>query len=63
MKCQWWIASLVLLLAGCQQDSGLDLVERDMRLQEDRIYQLQDWIREYQEMLESCRRENQALKR
>lgn len=47
---------------GCQSGGNLDLVERELRIQEDRIYQLEDYIEEYQAMLESCRRENDALK-
>lgn len=60
------ILSLVmvgLLLAGCNNAGQRELVERELRLQEDRIYKLQDYIHQYQDLLESCRRENEALKR
>lgn len=53
-----------LLLTGChQQAARRALVERELRHQEDRIYQLQDYIRQYQDLLASCRRENLTLKR
>lgn len=53
----------VVGLVGCQHGGGNELVERELRLQEDRIYELQDYIKEYQAKLESCRREIEALRR
>jgi len=55
------LAVLPLFLAGCKSDPQMDLVERELRLQEDRIYELQDYIEQYQRMLEACEHEKQAL--
>lgn len=53
-----------LLLTGCNQaGQRRELVERELRLQEDRIFKLQAYIHEYQDLLDSCRRENDSLKR
>jgi len=52
-----------LSLAGCRTDPNIVLLERELRLQEDRIYQLEDCVDEYEEMLESCRRELATLRR
>ena len=54
-----WLAVLGI---GCHSQPGMELMERDLRLQEDHIYQLQDHLAEQQAMLDSCRRENAALR-
>lgn len=61
---RWLIAAalLFLLAGGCHHGGNLDLMERELRHHEDRIYQLQDYIGQYQDMLDSCRRENASLK-
>ncbi len=60
---QIFLLSGLLLFCGCGKAAQQQLVERELRQQEDRIYQLQDYIHQYQAMLESCRRENLSLKR
>jgi hypothetical protein len=62
----WFItAALLGALSGCHRGgaSGSDLVIRDLRLQEDRIFELESYIHKYQAMLESCHRENESLKK
>ena len=66
---RWWpvvaVAVAVSLgtVIGCRSASSTDLVEREMRNQEDQIYALQDYVSEYQQLLCEYRRENEALKR
>src|SRR5262245_23395028 len=53
------VATLVLLcglLLGCQSTGRKDLMTRDLRLQEDRIYELEDMVEQLECELESCRR-------
>jgi hypothetical protein len=50
------------LLAGCQSTSQSDLIAREMRMQEDKIYALQDYLSEYQQLLCQYRQENEALR-
>lgn len=61
LKC----AALLLLFAplGCRSQGELDLAERDMRLQENRIYKLQEYVQQYQQMLEDCQMENESLRK
>jgi len=69
VRCQmkpWPVSVLLagcLALAGCRTDPNIVLLERELRLQEDRIYQLEDCVDEYEQMLESCRRELATLRR
>jgi len=48
---------------GCRTNQNLVLLERELRLQEDKIYELEDCLEDHQMALESCRRENAALRR
>ena len=54
---------LAILLAGCRSDPNRELLERELRLQEDKIYQLQGHVNDMAASLEACRRENELLKR
>lgn len=56
-------AWLVVLLTGCHGGAQTDVVEREMRWQEDQIYAMEDYISEYQQLLCQYRAENSALKR
>ncbi len=57
-------AALVLpLLAGCQSNVQQDLVAREMRMQEDQIYAMEDYLAQYQELICKYRAENAALRR
>ncbi len=51
-----------LALAGCRSDPNTALLERELRLQEDKIYALQDRVEDCQAELLSARRENTALR-
>jgi hypothetical protein len=49
--------SLLVAALGCRstQDNQIDLLERELRVQEDYIYELEDYIVEYSEKLRDCR--------
>jgi hypothetical protein len=51
----------LLLLAGCQS-GNTELLERELRLQEDKIYQLQFELEDCCKSLEDCGQENAALR-
>jgi len=60
------IYSLILLLTllpGCQGGAQSDVVERELRWQEDQLYAMEDYLMEYQSKLRRSRAENVALKR
>jgi hypothetical protein len=52
-----------LLLAGCRSDVSQQLLERELRMQEDQIYQLQDSLQEKCSRLEMASRENSSLRK
>jgi hypothetical protein len=54
---------LALVLAGCQSGGQSDLVTRELRMQEDQIYAMEDYLAQYQQLLCEVRAENAALKR
>lgn len=58
-------AACCLLLSGCQNGRQLqaDLYQRELRLQEDEIYRLEDYVEEYQAIVCSQREEISRLKR
>jgi hypothetical protein len=53
----------IVLLAGCKSGVERDVVQREMRQQEDQIYALEDYLSEYQQLLCNARSENAMLKR
>jgi hypothetical protein len=56
--------ALLFVIAGCRHaDVNRELVERELRLQEDELYRLHDEIAERERLLETARRENAALER
>lgn len=57
------VAIIALLAAGCKSNGNQELLERDLRTQEDQIYQLQDQLADTQRQLEDCRREKSDLKK
>jgi outer membrane murein-binding lipoprotein Lpp len=60
------LAILVLAcaaLAGCRSAGRKDLLTRDLRLEEDRIYELEDMLDQTESELESAQRENEALRK
>lgn len=54
---------VALALVGCQSGGQSDLVTRELRMQEDQIYAMEDYLAEYQQLLCQVRAENAALKR
>ncbi len=58
-----WLIASCLLAVGCQGNVQTDVMQRELRHHEDRIYELEDYVDQYQALLDSCRRENRALKR
>jgi hypothetical protein len=56
------LGSLLAALSGCQSGGNTELLERQLRIQEDRIYQLEDELERHCKMLQACRKENQTLK-
>ncbi len=53
----------VLALAACRSDPNRELIERELRMQEDEIYRLEDELQEHCDLLEACRREKEDLER
>lgn len=51
------LAGQLLLSAGCRtaRDNQIDILERELRSQEDYIYELEDYVLEYSEKLRQCR--------
>ena len=65
MKC--WQGCLILPFlvvgtVGCKTPGSTEALQRELRYQEDMIYQLQDYIRTYKCYLEECRQENEACR-
>ena len=62
---QGLLALLVLIIwtTGCKTPRGTEALERELRYQEDMIYQLQDYIRTYKCYLEECRQENESCRK
>jgi hypothetical protein len=56
------LLSAIALAAGCQSGVERDVVQREMRQQEDQIYALEDYLSEYQQLLCDARSENEQLK-
>lgn len=56
-------ASLLLALsAGCRSSGEIEILERELRLQEDQIYQLEDELQGTKSQLEATQRENDTLR-
>lgn len=57
------LASAMLVLAGCKTDLNQQLLERELRMQEDQIYHLQDQLQSKSSRLERTAGENASLRR
>ncbi|MFM9196312.1 MAG: hypothetical protein ACKOWG_11335 [Planctomycetia bacterium] len=57
------VAALFAPLLGCKSDLSQQLLERELRMQEDQIYQLQDELQNASHQLDRTARENTSLKR
>jgi hypothetical protein len=60
--CRCWLAAAALVAAGCKSDLNQQLLERELRYQEDQIYQLQDELAERCARLEHVAGENTSLR-
>lgn len=61
---RWLFVALAgFALVGCHGGVETDVLERELRLQEDRIFALQDKIDEYRAMLDSCQRDHPPRRR
>lgn len=60
----WFVPLCVGLLglAGCRTDPNIALLERDLRHQEDAIYELEDMLEAHRAALDDCREENAQLR-
>jgi hypothetical protein len=56
-------AGALLALAGCKTDLNQQLLERELRMQEDQIYHLQDQLQSRSARLERTAGENESLRR
>lgn len=56
-------AGVLLMLAGCKTDLNQQLLERELRMQEDQIYHLQDQLLSKNTRLERTTGENASLRR
>ena len=54
---------VMMLVAGCQSNVQHDLIAREMRMQEDQIYAMEDYLGQYQQLICKYRAENAALRR
>ncbi len=63
MNAWYFVAAVLLALAatGCRSNISQELLEQELRMQEDKIYELQGQVEEYEAQLDSCRRENHTL--
>ncbi|MFZ5829330.1 MAG: hypothetical protein ACOY3P_04545 [Planctomycetota bacterium] len=57
------LAGLAVALTSCRTDPNISLLERELRLQEDQIYELRECIADYEAQLDSCQRENAYLRK
>ena len=57
------VAICCAVAPGCKSNGNSELLERELRCQEDRIYKLEDELDEMCYALESSRRENESLKK
>ena len=58
-----WVVLCPSLLAGCQSGAQQDLIARELRLQEDQLYAMEDYLTQYQQLVCKYRSENAALRR
>jgi hypothetical protein len=57
------LVGALLFMSGCQSGAQSDLVARELRMQEDKIYEQQDFLAQYQQLICKYRAENNTLKR
>jgi hypothetical protein len=52
-----------ILVAGCQSNAQYDQAARELRMQEDELYAMEEYLAQYQQLVCKYRTENSALKR
>lgn len=57
------LALAALAAPGCKSNGNQELLERELRLKDDSIYELQSQLDDDEQRLEACQRENCALKK
>lgn len=57
------VLALALGIAGCQSGGQHDVVVRELRMQEDQLYALENYLTQYQQLVRKYRSENTALRR
>ncbi len=57
------LALAALAAPGCKSNGNQELLERELRLKDDAIYELQSQLDDDEQRLEACQRENCALKK
>ncbi len=63
MRCGCAVAVALLACLGCKSDLSQQLLERELRMQEDQIYQLQDELQDASARLSRAAGENTSLKK
>jgi len=58
----WLLLGGLLCALGCKSGGNRELLERELRYQEDRIYQLESCLDDYRQQLEGMRNENEELR-
>jgi hypothetical protein len=51
------------VIAGCRSGAQQDLVARELRMQEDKLYAMEDYLAQYQQLVCQYRTENASLRR
>jgi hypothetical protein len=57
------LALCPLVLTGCRSNAQHDLVARELRMQEDQLYAMEDYLSQYQQLVCKYRSENAQLRR
>lgn len=57
------VALLVTVVVGCQSGGQHDIVVRELRMQEDQLYALENYLAQYQQLVRQYRSENASLRR
>lgn len=47
-----------MFVAGCQSNAQYDQVARELRMQEDELYAMEDYVAQYQQLVCKYRNEN-----
>ncbi|NDC64246.1 MAG: hypothetical protein EBZ59_09755, partial [Planctomycetia bacterium] len=59
----WCLLTAAMIAVGCKSDMNQQLLERELRMQEDQIYRLQDELQDKCERLSRTAGENASLRK